>query len=208
MPNQRSQHFMGAVVLSAHATLLGQANRYEVIDGQQRITTLYILLSALRDVADYRGVIVRSSREDVITHLLRNVRPHDDEKYDRKLVPTMAFLQQLNEIEILSDTNPLIRIRGCHPLKKKTGKEFKDASQMISCYLYFASVIEAFIGGKLTDADDETDVDGIDNMPPIDRFTLLRNTIFEGFQLVAHMVLKSLTFKLRGCVKGRGLSIS
>ncbi len=171
-------------MLSAHDSQLGQANRYEVIDGQQRITTLYILLSALRDVADYRGVIVRGSGEDVIAHLLKNVRLHDD-KYDRKLVPTMAFLQQLNEIEISSDINPLIGIRGRYPLRRKNGTEYQGAPQMLSCYLYFASVIETFIGGKLVDADDETDVEGIDNMPPLDRFILLRNTIFDGFQLVA-----------------------
>lgn len=185
MPSQRCQHFMGAVVLSAHDPQLGQANRYEVIDGQQRITTLYILLSALRDVADYKGVVIRDSREDVIHHLLRNARPHDDEKYDRKLVPTMAFLKQLNEMEISSAANPLIGIRGRYPLKKKNGKEHQGAPQMLACYLYFASVIEAFINGKLVDADDETDVEGIDTMPPLDRFVILRNTIFDGLQLVA-----------------------
>ena len=185
LPNQRCQHFMGAVVLNAHEPQLGQANRYEVIDGQQRITTLYILLAALRDVAGYTGAIDRGSREDVISHLLRNVRPHEDEKYDRKLVPTMAFLQQLNEIEILSDENPLIRLRGKYPLKRKNGKEPQNAPRMIACYLYYSSAMEAFIRGNVIDADDETDVEGIDHMTMLDRFILLRNSIFNGLQLVA-----------------------
>ncbi|UCI29447.1 DUF262 domain-containing protein [Mesorhizobium sp. B4-1-4] len=44
-------HFMGAIVISQMKTFGKQVQAFEVIDGQQRLTTFQLLLSALRDVA-------------------------------------------------------------------------------------------------------------------------------------------------------------
>jgi hypothetical protein len=46
-----SPHFMGALVISQIKTFGKQVQAFEVIDGQQRLTTFQILLTALRDVA-------------------------------------------------------------------------------------------------------------------------------------------------------------
>lgn len=46
-----SPHFMGAMVISQIKTYGKQVQAYEIIDGQQRLTTFQLLLSALRDVA-------------------------------------------------------------------------------------------------------------------------------------------------------------
>ncbi len=46
-----SPHFMGAIVLSQIKTYGKEVQAFEVIDGQQRLTTFQLLLSALRDVA-------------------------------------------------------------------------------------------------------------------------------------------------------------
>jgi hypothetical protein len=48
-------HFMGAIVISQIKTFGKQVQAYEIIDGQQRLTTFQILLSALRDVANEFG---------------------------------------------------------------------------------------------------------------------------------------------------------
>jgi len=45
-------HFMGAIVISQVKTYGKQVQAYEIIDGQQRLTTFQILLSALRDVGN------------------------------------------------------------------------------------------------------------------------------------------------------------
>jgi hypothetical protein len=55
-------HFMGAMVLSQVKTFGKQVQAFEVIDGQQRLTTFQLLLAALRDVAqvhssDYKAEI-------------------------------------------------------------------------------------------------------------------------------------------------------
>ena len=44
-------HFMGAMVIAQIKTYGRQVQAFEVIDGQQRLTTFQIMLVALRDVA-------------------------------------------------------------------------------------------------------------------------------------------------------------
>ncbi len=50
-----SQHFMGAIVIAQIKTFGKQVQAFEIIDGQQRLTTFQLLLSALRDVASAAG---------------------------------------------------------------------------------------------------------------------------------------------------------
>ena len=45
-------HFMGAIVICQIKTYGDQVQAFEVIDGQQRLTTFQLLLTALRDVAE------------------------------------------------------------------------------------------------------------------------------------------------------------
>lgn len=47
----RAPHFMGAMVISQIKTFGKQVQAFEVIDGQQRLTTFQLLLAAFRDVA-------------------------------------------------------------------------------------------------------------------------------------------------------------
>ncbi|GEC32160.1 hypothetical protein N181_19600 [Sinorhizobium fredii USDA 205] len=46
-----SPHFMGAIVISQVKTYGKEVQAFEIIDGQQRLTTFQLLLTALRDVA-------------------------------------------------------------------------------------------------------------------------------------------------------------
>jgi hypothetical protein len=48
-------HFMGAMVIAQIKTFGKEVQAYEVIDGQQRLTTFQLLLAALRDVAAANG---------------------------------------------------------------------------------------------------------------------------------------------------------
>jgi len=178
----RCLHFLGAVVLHAHESRTRQANRYEVIDGQQRITTLYLLLTALRDVADSQQIIARDSREDDISMLLHNRRVHDDQKYNRKLVPTAAFLPQLDEV---SAAGALADLRVKYPLLRKNSQDPQGAGAMAACYLYFSGKIEAFLNGELVDADEETEIEGLEEMTPRERLDLFRESLLSGLHLVA-----------------------
>jgi len=60
---------MGAIVISQVKTFGKQVQAYEIIDGQQRLTTFQILLSALRDVANEFGSAYGAEIQD---YLLNN----------------------------------------------------------------------------------------------------------------------------------------
>lgn len=53
-----ASHFLGAVVLDMEETTPGEATRRLVIDGQQRLTTLQLLLSATASEAEHAGAAV------------------------------------------------------------------------------------------------------------------------------------------------------
>lgn len=50
-------HFMGAIVIAQIKTFGKQVQAFEVIDGQQRLTTFQLLLAAFRDVANAHGSV-------------------------------------------------------------------------------------------------------------------------------------------------------
>ncbi|MGK8235403.1 DUF262 domain-containing protein [Roseovarius sp. MS2] len=80
-------HFMGAMVINQVKTYGMQVQAYEVIDGQQRLTTFQLLLAALRDVAKKH----KSKYENEATKFLLNegvMERHAVERY--KLWPTLT----------------------------------------------------------------------------------------------------------------------
>lgn len=56
-------HFMGAIVIAQIKTFGKQVQAFEIIDGQQRLTTFQLLLAALRDVAKSHGSKYKSEVE-------------------------------------------------------------------------------------------------------------------------------------------------
>ncbi|WP_302081073.1 DUF262 domain-containing protein [Salinibaculum rarum] len=52
---QDSTHFLGSIVLIKHSTSFNKLNELEVVDGQQRLTTISILLCAMRSQYEENG---------------------------------------------------------------------------------------------------------------------------------------------------------
>lgn len=69
-PDVNSQHFLGPLVCTPTDHVPGEVPAYQLIDGQQRLTTLTLLLSALRDVASEQGVddLAEEITEDYLIH--------------------------------------------------------------------------------------------------------------------------------------------
>lgn len=88
--NERNrQHFTGTVVYIDDVNGGSGLNEVLIIDGQQRITTMYILLKALYDASKGVSVRIESEIEEVMFNR------HCDEKYKVKLKPVKSDNQQL-----------------------------------------------------------------------------------------------------------------
>lgn len=67
-PHQNPQHFLGAVVLQAQEVAAGTLNSWNVVDGQQRLTTLQLLMDATSAVLSAAGLDRFSSQLESLTH--------------------------------------------------------------------------------------------------------------------------------------------
>jgi uncharacterized protein with ParB-like and HNH nuclease domain len=67
------QHFLGPLVCTPFKPVPGEVTPYQLIDGQQRLTTLTILLAALRDEARAYGLgsLAEEIQEDYLIHKRR-----------------------------------------------------------------------------------------------------------------------------------------
>ena len=52
---QTDRHFMGAIVLQQRSSPTGSIETRIVVDGQQRLTTLQLLIDAVQEVCEKRG---------------------------------------------------------------------------------------------------------------------------------------------------------
>ena len=96
-PNDKQfPHFLGAVVLQQSAGSLGSMQQWMVIDGQQRLTTLQLLLDALQIELDAVGARHPSMRID---DLVRNKEQYWSNPEDRfKVWPTNRDRPAFNEV--------------------------------------------------------------------------------------------------------------
>lgn len=84
--NQNATHFLGAIVIQQVPAALGGLPAWNVIDGQQRLTTLQILLDALHAQLVHRGFDQLAGQ---VLPLIENPRDYRDSPEDRfKLWPT------------------------------------------------------------------------------------------------------------------------
>ncbi len=88
--NERNcQHFIGTIVYIDDINGGSGLNEVLIIDGQQRITTMYILLKALYDASQGVSVRIESEIEEVMFNR------HCDEVYKVKLKPVKSDNEQL-----------------------------------------------------------------------------------------------------------------
>src|ERR1035438_8816531 len=79
-------HFLGPLVCTQLSRLPGNSPAFQLIDGQQRITTLTILLSAIRDVALSRNL--NDFAEEVTEDYLLFKRKQGSDRY--KVLPRLG----------------------------------------------------------------------------------------------------------------------
>jgi hypothetical protein len=104
-------HFLGAIVVEQAPTLVGSVTAYHVIDGQQRLTTLQLLLDAARRVTESAG---DPADARALRLLVGNETARRREDEVVKVWPTLgdrdAYLAAMTDADTMAElaTSPLV----------------------------------------------------------------------------------------------------
>jgi uncharacterized protein with ParB-like and HNH nuclease domain len=123
--DERASHFMGAIVTVPVRSVPVGVGKHLVIDGQQRLTTLSILLAAIRDCA---SAVEDNATAGIIGDLL--VNRHYKAPDDLKLVPTQTDRAAYNALVYSKDIAPYEESKVIqayrHFRKKLEGSDLND----------------------------------------------------------------------------------
>ena len=137
-------HFLGAMVLDQKQTPTGHVVVRQVIDGQQRLTTLQIFLAAYRDFCRNQGCDALAAECD---KFLFNTGMMADPQVDRfKVWPTQADRAQFTDVISAGSRDELERR---HPLVRRPYARKPDPRpRMVEAYLFFFNQLAAFFLGE------------------------------------------------------------
>lgn len=145
-----SKHFLGAIVLNPIKTSGLQVTAKSIIDGQQRLTTLQVILVALRDL------MKRHSQTDLLSDIEIHTenRVKMEQPFERyKVWPTNADRAVFESIfecgspEALREKYP--------PVRKKWKRKYEPNPRLMDAYLYFYEALSSYL--LSTDGEDITD---------------------------------------------------
>jgi Protein of unknown function DUF262/Protein of unknown function (DUF1524) len=127
-------HFLGASVQDRPPVAPGEIETRLLIDGQQRLTTLQLLLKAFRDVVPGTE---QKPYERAIDKLVRNNHPLSTKQHQSfKVWPTNADRDDYEQVMECSSRVELLKEYGVRTATKAVGRNIPDA------YLYFCQVIQ------------------------------------------------------------------
>ena len=138
-------HFLGAMVLDQKQTPTGHVVVRQVIDGQQRLTTLQIFLAAYRDFCRSK------SCEDLASEcqkFLFNTGMMANPEVDKfKVWPTQLDRPQF--IDVIS-AGSREEVTKRHPLKRRPyARKYDPRPRMVEAYLFFFNRLSLFFLEKM-----------------------------------------------------------
>lgn len=144
------QHFLGAVVLEQLGNVAGSIETHQVIDGQQRFTTLQLLMLAARDLSH---ALDDEKHEDRFNDLVANKASKVDFDYEQfKVWPTN---RDRASFKTLHGTKDVYRDTGIDLTldQLKSGQPTDQVldSRLVHGYLYFFNQIRNWVNGNLDD---------------------------------------------------------
>ena len=153
------KHFLGAIVVKTDAsTGARHVPRSEVIDGQQRLTTLQVLLMALRDS-------IASLNDVQLTQKLEGLTVNDkvaESEEAFKVWPTSAFQQELTGI---ATARSAIEVRRRFTAERIGRSRSYTRPLLVQAYLFFSQVIAAYLRGEdYVEPVESGDVDVLDDL--------------------------------------------
>jgi uncharacterized protein with ParB-like and HNH nuclease domain len=149
--NKNHPHFTGSIVLFQEATTTSTVATYSVIDGQQRLTTFQLFLTAFREIC--RKQVGDENLLNDLNKLLFNDKVYGQTDFDNqkhKLEPTkfnnkefkLILDHAYDEVEELL-ISPLLEEYGIG--WKTYRKEAKKRYRMLAAYLFFYEKLEELI---------------------------------------------------------------
>jgi uncharacterized protein with ParB-like and HNH nuclease domain len=137
-------HFLGAMVLDQMQTPTGHVVVRQVIDGQQRLTSLQIFLSAYRDFCKTQGCDALAAECD---KFLFNTGIMSDPNVDKfKVWPTQLDRPQFSDVVSAGSRDDLLKR---YPLRRKPyARKYDPRPRMIEAYLFFFDQLKEFFLGE------------------------------------------------------------
>lgn len=134
-------HFLGAMVLDQRRVYGNAVPVQLVIDGQQRLTTFQIFLSAFRDVCAAEG---QQAYAEECARYLQNTGIMENEAVERyKLWPTSLDRKQFTDVVDSCSKNELDKR---HPIVRRKYQRSDDPRpKMVECYTFFYEQLTAFL---------------------------------------------------------------
>jgi uncharacterized protein with ParB-like and HNH nuclease domain len=136
-------HFLGAMVLDQKQTPSTHVERRQVIDGQQRLTTLQIFLSAFRDFCREQACEELANEFDGYTANKGKMADPEVDKF--KVWPTQLDRGQFTDVVGLGSREA---IEKKHPIvRRKYSRYPEPRPRMVEAYVFFSDEIrEYFLG--------------------------------------------------------------
>src|SRR5260370_12343107 len=136
-------HFLGAMVMDQKQTPTTHVDKRQVIDGQQRLTTLPCFLAALRDFCREKACEELAKEFDKLTRNEGRMVDPATEIY--KVWPTQRDRDQFRDV---MDAGSRSALEKKHPLiKLYRRRKYEPRPRMIESYLFFYSQLSAFFLG-------------------------------------------------------------
>lgn len=158
-------HFLGAMVLDQKQTPATHVEKRQVIDGQQRLTTLQILLAVMRDFCRQHECVELAQEFEKYT---LNTGKMAEPEVDRfKVWPTQLDRACFVDVMTLGSRE---EIEKAHPLVRRKYQRKPDPRPgIVDAYLYFDEEVREFFLGT-------------DESPPLARDLPLEDRIDQAFR--------------------------
>ncbi|MGK5024219.1 DUF262 domain-containing protein [Janthinobacterium sp. RB2R34] len=139
-------HYLGALIIDGvKAESPREVKRFLIIDGQQRLTTLQLLLCAFRDVAQSKGWLALAKP---INRFLENPDPESMEKPEEEVFKLWPTLLNRDVFKGVLSAKTRAEVERRYPLIKLPKKRKpKLRSNLVEAYLYFDASIRAHLAG-------------------------------------------------------------
>jgi uncharacterized protein with ParB-like and HNH nuclease domain len=104
-----AEHFIGSIVNIPTPSIPAGVSKFLLIDGQQRMTTLFVVMAALRDKANAHG---NAPLADEINDMIVNRHRKGDDHY--KLMPTQIDREAFKRVISENDSQSNAMIAQCY----------------------------------------------------------------------------------------------